>query len=130
MPLSLRALSEIRCVGSVLIAIMDQGYEGGVLVDPAGDNNTELPPIRRSLLCTFAHFAMSFTTNLTSTVAPTACLTLIFAKPIVLVSLFEPRCCLRVQTRGHKRMSVGCARRCARRAKLKRAMKCRSALLL
>ena len=27
MPLSLRALSEIRCVGSVLIAIMDQGSE-------------------------------------------------------------------------------------------------------
>jgi len=27
MPLSLRALSEIRCVGSLLIAIMDQGSE-------------------------------------------------------------------------------------------------------
>jgi len=27
MPLSVRSLSEIRCVGSVLIAIMDQGSE-------------------------------------------------------------------------------------------------------
>jgi len=59
MPLSLRALSEIRCVGSVLIAIMDQGSEV--------ECSWILPEIitrnRHNLRGVFRHFAMFLTTN-------------------------------------------------------------------
>jgi len=59
MPLSLRALSEIRCVGSVLIAIMDQGSEV--------ECSWILPEIitrnRHSLRGVFCHFAKFLTTN-------------------------------------------------------------------
>src|SRR2546430_14695966 len=100
MPLSLRALSEIRCVGSVLIAIMDQGYEV--------ECSWILPKIitRKSHKLDEVYAAHSFILrcsarrSLTSAALRKACLTPIFAKPIVSVSLFEPGCCLRVQTRG------------------------------
>jgi hypothetical protein len=59
MPLSLRALSEIRCVGSVLIAIMDQGSEvecSWILAEIITRN-------RHSLRGVFCHFAKFLTTN-------------------------------------------------------------------
>lgn len=59
MPLSLRALSEIRCVGSVLIAIMDQGSEV--------ECSWILPEIitrnRHSLRGVFCHFTKFLTMN-------------------------------------------------------------------
>jgi len=59
MPLSLRALSKIRCVGSVLIAIMDQGSEV--------ECSWILPEIitrnRHNLRGVFCDFAKLLTTN-------------------------------------------------------------------
>ncbi len=63
MPLSLRALSEIRCVGSLLIAIMDQGYEveySWILPKIITRNSHGF---RRSLSSGFVHFAMFCTRN-------------------------------------------------------------------
>ena len=61
MPLSLRALSEIRCVGSVLIDIMGQGYEvecSWILAEIITWNRHRLAEVLR---CVFTQFATFFT---------------------------------------------------------------------